>query len=522
MFGTLRRQRVRSSPPSRMRRAPARVESLEDRLLLYATLDAQWVHGERITWSFAPDGTSVLGEPSALFETMDAIGVSQEEWQDAFRWAAATWQEFANINLAEVPDSGDPFGISGHQQNDPRFGDIRIGAIPKSSSVLASAFPPPPILGGTLAGDIVFNSEQDWELNSQLDVATVAIHEFGHSLGLDHSEIEEAVMYAFYNGVQQSLNSDDVHGIRSIYNSRQWDPFDLPSRNNTPGDAADITSFLDADGRVMFNDLSISTNHDKDWFYVEAPPDASGSMKVLMQTSLLSSQSPRFQVYNSNLDLVAWTVANGASDAFGETIELTFTGVPAGTGVYIAAMGWNKESSGVNGIGGYGLLVDFSDNHLTGNPIPPPDTTVEEQENEGGGGGLNQTLPADDLLAAVVSDVFQTNTSEIEESPLEGQSGDEEILPPEDYNGSGVTVAMSDSGSLVRFLNIETTEALAEAGPALEIVHPNLGVGDRLASIDASLALLGAAETEGEEGVVDSRIARWQSQLDEMLNQLMA
>ena len=194
------------------------LENLEDRLLLYSTLGANWVYGSRITYSFVPDGTSVGGTPSVLFQTLNAR-FPTTTWQQQFQRAAAVWQAVANINLAQVPDDGTAIGANGNQQDDPRFGDIRFSAIPQSSGTLAVCFLPPPINGGSDAGDIVFNSSQNWQINSAYDIQTVAIHEIGHALGMGHSQITYACMYANYNGQKQSPherrhrgNPDDLRG----------------------------------------------------------------------------------------------------------------------------------------------------------------------------------------------------------------------------------------------------------------------------------------------------------------------
>src|SRR5262249_15901622 len=140
-----------------------------------------------------------------------------------FEQAAALWEGAANVNLAKVSDGGQPVGASGDQQDDPRFGDIRIGAIPLGSGVLAETFLPPPANGGTDAGDIIFNSSMNWQVNSTYDIMTVAAHEFGHALGLGGSTVSTAVMYGTYNGIKQTLTTDDINGIDSIYSAPQFD-----------------------------------------------------------------------------------------------------------------------------------------------------------------------------------------------------------------------------------------------------------------------------------------------------------
>ena len=51
-----------------------------------------------------------------------------------------------------------------------------------------------------------------------MDLQTVATHEIGHLLGLAHTPVQEAIMYAVISpGSTKGLNQDDIDGIRALY-----------------------------------------------------------------------------------------------------------------------------------------------------------------------------------------------------------------------------------------------------------------------------------------------------------------
>jgi MYXO-CTERM domain-containing protein len=70
--------------------------------------------------------------------------------------------------------------------------------------------------------DIVFNDVGfDWDTTggfNNVDTQSIATHEEGHFLGLNHTPYESAIMYAAYSGgLKRTLTGDDVQGVCALY-----------------------------------------------------------------------------------------------------------------------------------------------------------------------------------------------------------------------------------------------------------------------------------------------------------------
>ena len=72
-----------------------------------------------------------------------------------------------------------------------------------------------------LAGDVHLDDDDTFAVNggNGVDLLWLAVHELGHSLGLDHTYHPDSVMFAYYIGHNPDLklDSDDVLGIQSLY-----------------------------------------------------------------------------------------------------------------------------------------------------------------------------------------------------------------------------------------------------------------------------------------------------------------
>lgn len=72
-----------------------------------------------------------------------------------------------------------------------------------------------------LSGDAHFDDDELFTTGTPngINLDWVAVHEFGHSMGLEHSNVRESIMYPWYKGYFPNieLTEDDILGIQDIY-----------------------------------------------------------------------------------------------------------------------------------------------------------------------------------------------------------------------------------------------------------------------------------------------------------------
>ncbi|KAG9491347.1 hypothetical protein GDO78_000051 [Eleutherodactylus coqui] len=139
--------------------------------------------------------------------------VVDDSIQRAFNvWSQVTPLRFTKVNNREA-DILIQFSARGHGDQFPFDGP---------NGVLAHAYAPGPRIGG----DAHFDEDERWTNTFYLgfNLFLVAAHEFGHSLGLDHSTDRRALMFPNYRYVDTNnfrLSRDDINGIQSLYGRRR-------------------------------------------------------------------------------------------------------------------------------------------------------------------------------------------------------------------------------------------------------------------------------------------------------------
>ncbi len=151
-------------------------------------------------------------------ETGNSVMNSQTARQAFDIWQQNTKLTFIEVSQKDKADIKLSFASSNH--GDGRNFDGKGGT-------LAHGFFPPPT---TNAGTIHFDNEEQWTVNIKnnieepIDWITVAAHEIGHALGLDHSNNPNALMFPSYAGSHRYLDKDDQQGICAIYGCNSVTP----------------------------------------------------------------------------------------------------------------------------------------------------------------------------------------------------------------------------------------------------------------------------------------------------------
>lgn len=224
-------------------------------------------------WDKNPVTYSFQNCPSAL-----PCDIAQQQVREAIE----AWDAVCGLTLNEVPAEGDirvGWYSGDHGDGNPFDGP---------GGVLGHSFFPIPSLGA-LAGDIHLDDSEAWVAGTptsshQVHLKTVAMHEAGHALGLDHSSDPSALMWAEYSGIR-SIGPDDLAGIQALYGPASPDEGG-PAATVPPQPPASVTATATTTVRVRsgpgtdFPQVGsidagqtvpvVGKNAGGDWLYVDA------------------------------------------------------------------------------------------------------------------------------------------------------------------------------------------------------------------------------------------------------------
>ncbi len=196
----------------------------------YNLLGPTWNASQPITWSFA---TANFGNSASQFTSyMGATSVFAQQVEAAF----ARWAQVSGLTFVETPDASAV--------------DIRIGYgaidgpynVVASTSYLSS--------GGVFHPGVTikFDSGETYTAGSNpqllnaggVTFESIALHEIGHSLGLDHYNSAAAIMNASPSGSIIDLTQSDIDGIHALYSHA------LTASTNSGGQLLSSSTGVDA------------------------------------------------------------------------------------------------------------------------------------------------------------------------------------------------------------------------------------------------------------------------------------
>ncbi|MCB9665421.1 MAG: matrixin family metalloprotease [Alphaproteobacteria bacterium] len=199
------------------------------------------------------------------------------------------------------------------------------------------------------------------------DLYSIAAHEFGHSLGLDHSGTRAATMFATYDGTinARTLHQDDINGVCALYpNGTPLPDDDGYEDNDDPNDAVELSC-----GQTIQ-----ATGLDTDWYYVRTNAPAPLEVELDLGAGV-------------NLDLALYklngnTLSPLASGQKGTGVDELVSVSTQAAGAYYVVV------EPVSGTGDYELTITCTGSSAgnsggnTGPQLPDPVEPDEHEEND--------------------------------------------------------------------------------------------------------------------------------------------
>jgi peptidoglycan hydrolase-like protein with peptidoglycan-binding domain len=170
-------------------------------------------------------------------------GLTKTAVDDIFKTAWSDWMKHAAISVSQVNSSNANIIISvGSSQQDGFDGP---------GNTLAWAYLPN---GNDSQLLCKFDLAETWITNNNqrgILLRNVACHEFGHLLGLSHSNVQSALMAPFYSaGIASPQLKDDITRIQGLYGKAT-----TPTEPKPPTDGATKKLYLEFTGEILKADI---------------------------------------------------------------------------------------------------------------------------------------------------------------------------------------------------------------------------------------------------------------------------
>jgi hypothetical protein len=240
--------------------------------------------GNAIRW---PDGEVVMVLQLDDTRAPEQLSDGSASWNAVARRALAMWNT-ALPSIQFTPATA-PGRADGNERNEAFFSDNvyghRFGA-----NVLAITTTWH-IGDERVEGDTIFNAALPWDSyrgdlrSDTIDLQRVAVHEFGHTVGLDHPDQAKQVHPAIMNSLVSDLDwlaEDDIAGAQALYGTEAR--FDVDATVDPPDAGIVLMKPASPDGLASFGALSTLTPKPNKGFrfnYWDAPDPNNGRVLKL-------------------------------------------------------------------------------------------------------------------------------------------------------------------------------------------------------------------------------------------------
>ncbi len=158
-----------------------------------------------------------------------SVKLSQTEVESAIESALEAWSDVIDVDFTATSQP--------HQRDSL---DFTFKSIDGAGRTVAQAYFPDDVNSARVAGDVEFDTSENWEVGNALgraafDLVQVAAHEIGHALGLNHNANSGGVLSPFVSPTQRfsGLSSADIDAALRLYAAAPVEvafeaPLDLP------------------------------------------------------------------------------------------------------------------------------------------------------------------------------------------------------------------------------------------------------------------------------------------------------
>jgi hypothetical protein len=270
------------------------------------------------------------------FNPQDVVAVLQAAFQ--------AWANNSPLTFTQVQGQGDI--------------NVQFGYIDGQYNILGETCPP---YNPCDSGSVVLDTGETWALTQpqgygDVSLLGVATHEFGHAIGLLHTNDTNALMYPEYSPYVLQPNEDDIAGLQRLYGAGGAGPVSNPPL--LPGLPSNPSG---AQGQMEVNGQLDDTHYAHFWDFDVVAGD---TVTIDMQAQD-GDLDPFLVLIDANNNVIAYDDDSGG----GKNAELAHLQFPQG-GTYTVAATRYAQAQGYTE-GTYVMSIEYDVGPPTGASSPP-------------------------------------------------------------------------------------------------------------------------------------------------------